>query len=175
MLLRKPNRLLEEPSSYRPLCMLDSLGKLLEKVVDKRLKLICERNNLLTANQYDFRQGESTMDTIAHIMQIINIGMQTKTMVGILMLDVKNAFNLVPWHVIAALLRSKGVPGYLCRLIDDYFNGRVLTYEVSGNTETVELFTGVPQGSVLRPTLWNYDSLLRLPISLEVELVAYAR
>lgn len=109
-------------------------------------------------------------------MEIVNTELQIKSMVGILTLDVKNAFNSALWNGIATALRSKGVPGYLCRLLDDYFDGRILVYETSRVTTTRQLAAGVPQGLVLGPTLWNflYNGLLRLPTPNGIQLVAYA-
>lgn len=175
-LLRKGSRPLEDPASYRPLCMLDATGKFLEKIVDSRLKAICDANSLLTDNQYGLRCGRSTIDAISLVLTIVEVSLRAKTMVGVLLFDVKNAFNSAPWDVISAPLQAKGVPGYLCRLLSDYFDERVLIYEVAGEIRTRRLFAGVPQGSVLGPTLWNflYDGLLRLPMPEGVELVAYA-
>lgn len=138
VLLRKTNRPLEEPNSYRPLCMLDSMRKLIKKIIDTRLKTTCKANELLTPNQYCFRRGKSTIDAISHVMHGVNNGLQSKCMVGILLLDVKNAFNSAPWRVIAESLQSKVVPGYICRLLDDYFDGSALLYDVVETTKTRE-------------------------------------
>lgn len=176
VLLRKADRPLEQPNSYRPLCMLDAVGKLFEKVLDTRLKAVCEANGLLTTNQYGFRRGRSTVDAISHVMRAVQEGTEARCMVGILLLDVKNAFNSAHWRVIADTLRAKGVPGYLCRILDSYFENRQLHYEAEGRSVRRELTAGVPQGSVLGQTLWNfmYDELLRMPMPVGVQVAAYA-
>lgn len=116
VLLRKADRPLEEPSMYRPLCMLDEVGKLLEKVIDVRLKAICDEKCLLTANQYGFRRGKSTLDANSQIMRVIREGAESKGMVGgILLLDDKNAFNSAPRRDMTDLLCRKAVPGYICK------------------------------------------------------------
>lgn len=76
--------------------MLDSAGKLLEKIIDERLKSICNEKGLLTANQYGFRRGKSTLDAIVHVMHVVKEGAESKCMIGIKLLDVKNAFNSGP-------------------------------------------------------------------------------
>lgn len=156
--------------------MLDSAGKLLEKLLDTRLKSVAEANGLLAANQYGFRRGKSTLDAIRHITSAVSEAMDLKSMVGILLLDIKNAFNSASWRLIAESLRDKGVPSYINRILDDYFDKRALLYEAGGDARCKELTAGVPQGSVLGPSLWNfmYDGLLRLPMPGGVELVAYA-
>lgn len=96
VLLRETDRPLEEPSTYRPLCMLDAVGKHLEKVIDVRLKTIYDEKCLMTANQYGFRRGKSTLDAISHIMQVIREGAESKDMVVILLLDVEMPSTLHP-------------------------------------------------------------------------------
>lgn len=88
----------------------------------------------------------------------------------------KNTFNCVPWNVIMESLVSKGVPGYICRLLEDYFSGRELLYDVSGIQKRRKVTAGVSQGFVLGPTLWNflYDGLLRLLTPEGMEIIAYA-
>lgn len=78
--------------------------------------------------------------------------------------------------MIATSLQDKGVPRYICRLLDDYFDNRVLVYKVAGVTRTRDLTAGVPQVSVLGLTLWNFlcDGLLRLFTHDGVEIVACA-
>lgn len=50
-----------EPSAYRPLCMLDFTGKLMEQIIAKWLKEYLEANNLISANKYGVREGHSTL------------------------------------------------------------------------------------------------------------------
>lgn len=47
---------------------MDSVGKFLEKIIDTRLKKICEENDLLTNNQYGFGRGKSTVDATEQVL-----------------------------------------------------------------------------------------------------------
>ena len=91
--------------------------------------------------------------------------------------DIANAFNSLPWPVIRRALVEKGVPGYLRRVLDGYLSGKWLSY-IDRDDQCVEssMRCGVPQGSVLGPTLWNigYDSVLRIGLPVGCSSICYA-
>lgn len=91
---------------------------------------------------------------------------------------VRNAFNTAPWRLIDASLQRSFVPGNLIGILRSYMSDRMLLLDDDGGTEGTRLpvTCGVPQGSVLGPTLWNlfYDGILRLPVHKDVKLIAFA-
>ncbi|XP_049315861.1 uncharacterized protein LOC125779263 [Bactrocera dorsalis] len=72
VLLQKPNKPAGEPNSYRPLCMLDTTGKILERIICARLELHLEKEGEkgLSDNQYGFRKKRSTTDAIKKLTDI---------------------------------------------------------------------------------------------------------
>lgn len=65
-------------------------------------------------------------------------------MLGMLTLNVKNAINSAPWRNIMLALQDKGVPRYLCHLLENYFDNRSLIYESEGVTTSIRVTAGVP-------------------------------
>jgi len=180
VLIRKgPDKPPDQPSSYRPICMLDSSGKLLERLLLQRLEshLDAHGGRRRAANQFGFRKGVSTESAIDHVLDIAKqaaSGTGTKDICVLVTLDVRNAFNSLRWPVIDEALRKKNVPEYLVEMLRSWLSDRQL---LTGDELTPRPVTcGVPQGSVLGPTLWNvaYDSLLCMEVPPGVHLVGFA-
>uniref|UniRef100_A0A2M4CS98 Putative retrovirus-related pol polyprotein from type-1 retrotransposable element n=1 Tax=Anopheles darlingi TaxID=43151 RepID=A0A2M4CS98_ANODA len=180
VLLPKPGKPPGEASSYRPICLIDTVGKLLEKVILNRLSRYTEGENGLSERQFGFRKGRSTVDAINMVVrraeQARNKKRTGKRYCAIVTLDIENAFNSASWKAIAKALHRLRVPGYLCRILKSYFKNRVLLYDTAEGRKTAEITAGVPQGSILGPCLWNamYDDVLTLHLPEGVQIVGFA-
>lgn len=180
VLLPKPGKPPGDPSSYRPICLLDTLGKLLERIILNRLMKYTEGEHGLAEMQFGFRKGRSTVDAIRQVVGKANEARMKKRTgnrcCAVVTIDVKNAFNNASWAAIAAALHKMKVPDYLCTILKSYFENRVLVYDTAEGQKKVLVTAGVPQGSILGPALWNamYDGVLTLKLPKGVVIVGFA-
>lgn len=180
VLLPKPGKPPGDSSSYRPICLLDTLGKLLERIILNRLTKYIESENGLSKMQFGFRKGRSTVDAILTVIERAEKALKQKRRgnryCAVITLDVKNAFNNASWEAIAAALHRMRVPDYLCRILKSYFQNRILVYDTDKGKREIRITAGVPQGSILGPTLWNgmYNGVLTLKLPKGVEIIGFA-
>lgn len=169
------------PSSYRPLCMLDTAGKLLERLIKPRLDEAISCKGGLSERQHGFRPGKSTVGAIKNVIDAVltarEMNHHTRPIVLLATLDVKNAFNSLRWtDVLRSLKTDFQVPAYLMKIISSYLSDRVLTYNTSSGRKRAQVTSGAAQGSILGPDLWNasYDEILRIDMPKDTFLVGYA-
>lgn len=178
VLLRKEGRPATSPSAYRPICLLDEAGKLLERIVADRINIhLSQIGPDLADQQYGFRKRHSTVDAILRVRSILDEAIMQGRVALAISLDIVNAFNSLPLQAIRKALVHHRVPTYLRKMVEDYLRNRTIQWP-GRDSEVVEweVSCGVPQGSVLGPLLWNlaYDMVLRVELPVGVHVICYA-
>lgn len=143
------------PANYRPITLLEVPGKLLERLISKRLKIHLTRINALPSTQHGFRDGRGTGTALAVTCEVIACTMARRDQCCLVQRDVSKAFDKV-WHEgLKYKLTHLGLPDHLGKIICDYLEDRsvrIRIANITGNPITIR--SGVPQGGILSPTLY---------------------
>lgn len=165
-----------DPRSYRPICLLPVLGKLLERLILNKLNKTVLTDEKLSDRQFGFRVGRSTEDALVDFRNIID-SCEERYVLGIFF-DITGAFDNVLWSMILSGLRERACPQNVYSLMSSYFSDRTVSLSWGGGKiVSKKTSRGCPQGSVLGPSCWNivFDSLLVKLIGINGKMiVAYA-
>lgn len=174
----------QEIPKARPICLIDDVGKGLERIIVERIENWMEealrtgfRVSAVGNNQYGFRKNKSTIDALNKVKASIEAACKNGEVTIIISLDIENAFNSIPWNQIRNMMKRKRLPSYLVRILNSYFNNRSVEYLTAEKLiEKIDVQRGVPQGSVLGPLIWNlvYDRVLKVKKEKGCELIGYA-
>jgi Reverse transcriptase (RNA-dependent DNA polymerase)/Endonuclease-reverse transcriptase len=143
------------PSNYRPIALISVLSKVMEKVINVQLLSYLESAKLISDHQYGFRKNRSTGDVLAYVTHVWNSAMERFGEAQVVALDISKAFDKV-WHrALLSKLRSYGINSSLCQWFSSFLSGRSIRVVVDGScSDAFPVNAGVPQGSVLSPTLF---------------------
>lgn len=168
IVLRKPGKdNYTVPKSYRPIALLNTIGKVMDAIIATRLSYLAETYQLLPATHMGGRKLRSTEHALHYIMDRIyaawNEG-QGKV-ASLLLLDVSGAFDNISHRRLLHNLRKMRVDEKTVRWIASFLGERQTELCIDGfQSEPYKLTTGEPQGSPLSPILYlfyNADLLER--------------
>ena len=168
-LFKKGNR--RTTKNYRPVALLSVAGMILEKVVAMQIEEFFESNGLFGSFQFGFRRGKSTVSELLTLFDILLDAKQDKKEILLIMYDLSSAFDLADHKILIAKLKVYGFDSKALKWVESYLENRKQFVTVAGEmSKTININTGVPQGSRLSPLLficlmadldlWTRDSLI---------------
>ena len=108
VLIPKPNKCKLNPNSYRPIALTNTMCRLLEKIVNRRLRWYVEVKTLLNPNQYGFRHYRSTTDVLTNLETNICDAFLNKEYIAAVCLHIEKAFDIISrTKIINALIELK--------------------------------------------------------------------
>ena len=151
----KPDKSPHHPNSYRPIALSSCLSKIMEKMINKRLIWFLESNNLLSAHQTGFRKNCTPIDQLIKFDTFCREAFVEGMGAVAVMFDLQKAYDSCWKYGILKDMFHFGLRGRLPMYISEFLRDR--TFQVRFGSHMSKRFTqvmGVPQGSVLSPTLF---------------------
>lgn len=145
-----------EISNYRPISIISCFSKLLEKIIKIRFENFFTKHQILTNAQFGFRTGLSTENAVLKFVNqtVNNINNNFYTLT--IFIDFSKAFDCINHNILLSKLNHYGIRGHILKLIQSYLTNRFQCVTINNSNSNLALITsGIPQGSVLGPLLFN--------------------
>ena len=143
--------------NFRPISNLEFVGKLIERVVLRRLNKHMSINNLDIPEQSAYKRQHSTETLLVRLTNDILIASDSKSATVVLLLDLSAAFDTVDHNLLLSILQKEiGIVGTALKWFGSFLTCR--THKTRCGhvcSDEIIIMFGVPQGSVLGPVLFN--------------------
>ncbi|KAF0298220.1 RNA-directed DNA polymerase from mobile element jockey [Amphibalanus amphitrite] len=162
----------QDVTSYRPISLTSHIAKLMERMVSARVTHLLDRDNVIPAEQVSFRRGRSAEENLGRLIQEVQDGWNLPAPKGrpsdgktaarfvLTAYDFSRAYDVID-HQMLRLEMLHRLPRCYATWIFHFLRDRRACAEVNGVRSSSRPFrAGLPQGSVLAPTLftlWSAD------------------
>ena len=153
------NNCMSLPSNYRPISLLITISKLLEKVIYKRTYGFLEKENAIYKSQYGFRSKHSCKQAVCKLLSEIIKNNDKDQITLTVYLDLSKAFDTLDHKLLLNKMERYGIRGIALSWFKSYLTARTLKSKVNTNdgimySKPYDIEYGTPQGSCLGPLLF---------------------
>ena len=137
---------------YRPISLLPTISKIFERVIHDQMYEYFNKFKLLAEQQYGFRKQHSTEYAAVKLIDHVSREMEAGKIPANVYTDLSKAFDTLTFDILLYKLKYYGVTDTALDLMKSYLTNRKQYVVFDGcQSEHTEIYTGVPQGSILGP------------------------
>ena len=156
-------------TNYRPVSLLPQFSKILEKLFNKRLDAFLKKYNILTENQYGFRENRSTSLALMELVEDLTQSLDNRKHTIGVFIDLKKAFDTIDHKILLNKLEHYGVRGKVNDWITSYLKCRKQYVKLDKcDSDCLDVTCGVPQRSIYWDLNYLYCILM---ICVECQIV----
>ena len=155
VVIPKPNKLsYNNPKAFHPIVLLNTLGKLIEKVITKRLQFTVASNNFIHPSQLGGLKFKSTADASIALTHIVWSGWAKGKATSSLAFDISQFFPSLNHRFLVLILEKAGLDPKVVSFFSNYLTQRSTKYLWNNFlSPPFEVNVRVGQGSALSPIL----------------------
>ena len=145
----------DDINNYRPISILPTVSKLIEKWVEMQFSQYLNEFNLLHKSQSGLRPRHSTESALILMVDSWLKAINEGKIVGCVLVDFRKAFDLVGHDILLRKLKCYKCNDSCLSWFESYLCHRKQRVPLNNNlSSTSEVIHGVPQGSILGPLLF---------------------
>ena len=141
--------------NYRPISILPSVSKVIERVIHNQLHEHFTKHKLYYDSQYGFRSSHSTELAALELIDKVISRLDNNEIPINIYLDLSKAFDTLDHNILLHKLSYYGIQNTALKVFESYLSNRKQYIDIKDNqSEKLMISTGVPQGSILGPLLF---------------------